>query len=48
VSALVDRWVSVPMLGEAESLNVAVAGSVLAFELARRRRIGSDAPGPAR
>jgi TrmH family RNA methyltransferase len=48
VSALVDRWVSVPMSGEAESLNVAVAGSVLAFELARRRRIGSDAPGPAR
>lgn len=48
VSALVERWVAVPMSGMAESLNVAVAGSVLAFELARRRRTGSNAPGPAR
>ncbi len=48
VAALVDQWVSVPMCGMAESLNVAVAGSVLAFELARRRRIGSGGPGPAR
>jgi TrmH family RNA methyltransferase len=48
VSALVERWVSVPMSGLAESLNVAVAGSVLAFELARRQRIGSDPSGPAR
>jgi RNA methyltransferase, TrmH family len=48
VAAMVDRWVSVPMSGAAESLNVAVAGSVLAFELARRRRIGSDATSPAR
>jgi RNA methyltransferase, TrmH family len=48
VAAMVDRWVSVPMSGAAESLNVAVAGSVLAFELARRRRTGSDAASAAR
>ena len=30
--------VSIPMAGRAESLNVAMAGTVLAFEVARRRR----------
>jgi RNA methyltransferase, TrmH family len=33
--------VAIPMDGAVESLNVGVAGAVLAFELARRRRTGS-------
>ncbi len=35
--ALADRLVSIPMLGQAESLNAAVAGSVLMFEVLRQR-----------
>ena len=35
---LVDVTVRIPMLGAVESLNVGVAGSVLAFEAARQRR----------
>ncbi len=34
---LADRLVSIPMLGSAESLNAAVAGSVLVFEVLRQR-----------
>jgi len=34
----VDGCVSIPMAGAAESLNVAIAGSVLCFEAARQRR----------
>ncbi len=34
---LADRLVSIPMLGKAESLNAAVAGSVLVFEVLRQR-----------
>ncbi len=37
VVPLVDEWVSLPMQGRVESLNVAVAGSVLAFEAVRQR-----------
>ena len=37
VEALVDAWASLPMQGAVESLNVAVAGSVLAFEVVRQR-----------
>lgn len=37
VVPLVDDWVSLPMQGRVESLNVAVAGSVLAFEVVRQR-----------
>jgi 23S rRNA (guanosine2251-2'-O)-methyltransferase len=33
----VDGTVSIPMAGEVESLNVAVAAGVLCFELVRRR-----------
>jgi len=33
----VDGVISIPMAGEAESLNVAMAGTVLAFEAARQR-----------
>ncbi len=44
--ALCDRLVTIPMDGGVESLNAAVAGSVVAFEAARQRRAGSG-PGPA-
>ena len=43
---LVDRLagrralVSIPMPGRAESLNVAMAGTVAAFEAVRQRRLG--------
>ena len=33
-----DGWVSIPMPGPAESLNVGIAGSILLFEAARQRR----------
>ena len=35
--AWIHDWVSIPMAGGVESLNVAAAASVVAFELARRR-----------
>lgn len=35
--AHIDSWASLPMEGSVESLNVAVAGSVLAFEAVRQR-----------
>jgi len=48
VRGRIDRWASIPMAGRVESLNVAVAGSVLAFEVSRRARraaaIASGAP----
>jgi TrmH family RNA methyltransferase len=34
----VDEWVTIPHAGRAESLNVAMAGTVLCFEVARQRR----------
>ncbi|MGQ0617055.1 MAG: TrmH family RNA methyltransferase [Acidimicrobiia bacterium] len=37
-----DGWVHVPMAGEVESLNVGVAGGVIAFEAARQRRRPPD------
>jgi TrmH family RNA methyltransferase len=41
----VDGTVSIPMAHEAESLNVAMAASVLLFEVARRRRFcGTESP----
>lgn len=36
--AAVDRWVTIPHAGRSESLNVAMAATVLAFDVARRRR----------
>lgn len=36
--APVDGWVTIPHTGPAESLNVAMAATVLAFEVARQRR----------
>lgn len=35
--ANVDEWVTIPHAGRAESLNVAMAGTVLCFEVARQR-----------
>lgn len=40
VTARLDGTVTIPMAGRAESLNVAVAGSVLLFEAARQRAEG--------
>ena len=37
VADLVDRWCSIPMQGGVDSLNVAAAAAVVAFEVARRR-----------
>jgi 23S rRNA (guanosine2251-2'-O)-methyltransferase len=37
VRGQVTRWVSIPMSGGVESLNVASAAAVLCFELVRRR-----------
>jgi len=38
VAASVDEWVSIPIVGRSESLNVASAAAVLCFEVARQRR----------
>jgi TrmH family RNA methyltransferase len=38
IDASLDGFVSIPMAGRVESLNVAMAGTVLCFEVARRRR----------
>ena len=40
VTAAAHRVVSIPMLGAVESLNVAMTGTVMAFESARQRRAG--------
>lgn len=38
VSREADTWIRIPMAGEVESLNVAIATSVLIFEVCRQRR----------
>jgi TrmH family RNA methyltransferase len=38
--AAVDQWITVPHAGRAESLNVAMAATVLLFEVARQRHGG--------
>lgn len=43
VATHVDRTVRIPMLGPAESLNVAVASAVVCFEIVRRHRRGAAA-----
>ena len=37
-AAMADTYVKIPMMGKVESLNAAVAASVLMFEAARQRR----------
>jgi 23S rRNA (guanosine2251-2'-O)-methyltransferase len=39
VGAHVDEWLSIPMAGGVESLNVSVAAAVVCFEVARRRGV---------
>lgn len=39
VRGLVDTWVSIPMSGGVESLNVSAAAAVVCFELRRRARV---------
>jgi TrmH family RNA methyltransferase len=41
----VDEWMSIPLDGNVESLNVAMACSVVCFEVARQRRGVSDTVG---
>ncbi|MGB2701907.1 MAG: TrmH family RNA methyltransferase, partial [Candidatus Phosphoribacter baldrii] len=36
VSGLVDTWVSIPMAGAVESLNVSAAAAVVCFDVVRR------------
>ena len=38
VAELADTWIRIPMEGEVESLNVAIASTVLMFEAGRQRR----------
>lgn len=38
VANMADTWVRIPMEGQAESLNAAVAAAVLMFEVSRQRR----------
>ncbi len=38
VAECADRWIRIPMAGQVESLNAAVAASVLMFEVSRQRR----------
>jgi TrmH family RNA methyltransferase len=37
VAGFIDEWVTIPMTGRAESLNVGMAAAVLCFEAARQR-----------
>ncbi|MFT4596698.1 MAG: TrmH family RNA methyltransferase [Paracrocinitomix sp.] len=39
---LIDEWLSVPMPGRTESLNVAMAGTIITYEVARQRRSQVD------
>ena len=38
LSSMADTWVKIPMAGKVESLNAAIAASILMFETARQRR----------
>ncbi|MCU1455644.1 MAG: methyltransferase [Acidimicrobiales bacterium] len=45
LEACVDEAVSIPMVGRSESLNVAMAGSIICFEVLRQRRTKEDGSG---
>ena len=36
LAPVIDEWVSIPMTGRTESLNVAMAGTLLCYEVLRR------------
>lgn len=38
IARSIDAWVQIPMAGSIESLNVAMAGAILTYEVARQRR----------
>jgi len=38
ITALADRAILIPMCGQVESLNAAMAAAVISFEAARQRR----------
>lgn len=38
IAQLADTWIRIPMCGEVESLNAAIAASILMFEVYRQRR----------
>jgi TrmH family RNA methyltransferase len=43
--ARIDEWLSIPMVGRAESLNVGIAAALICFEAARQRRVaGTGSP----
>ena len=42
VSPLIDTWVSIPMAGGADSLNVSVSAAVICFERLRQHRLSED------
>lgn len=39
LSEMADTWVKIPMAGQVESLNAAIAAAILMFETARQRRL---------
>ena len=39
VAAQIDTWLRIPLSGGVDSLNVATAATLVAFEVARRRRV---------
>lgn len=39
LTGVIDEWVTIPMAGRGESLNVGMAAAVLCFEAARQRRV---------
>jgi TrmH family RNA methyltransferase len=43
VDASIDEWVTIPMAGRTESLNVGMTAAVLCFEAARQRAEGFEA-----
>lgn len=45
-AAPVDGWLTIPHRGRVESLNVAMAATVLCFEVARQRRAGPSSLAP--
>lgn len=41
VEPSIDEWLTIPMAGRAESLNVGIAAAVVCFEAARQRRLAA-------